>query len=261
MIKRGDFVKILKLTKEFLSTLFDPKISFYAASMSWSTLFFIIPLFVIIFSVVLHMPIFSQYYDKIHSLVASYIIPTNTKIVMNWIDTFVNNAHKMGYIGFGYIIIAAILFFRDYDYIVNDIFNLPRRSFFKAVGLYLALLILIPLILALIVWFITINSKISILKILYQFLLVWILIFIMFKITPQEKLSIRVVAISSFITSFVWTIAKTLFLLYVTYNKTYTTIYGAVSIVLFMFLWIYLSWVIFLHGLQLCNMLSYEDDE
>ena len=261
MIKKSEILKIFKLIKEFLITLFDPKISFYAASMSWATLFFIIPLLVIIFSIILHMPIFNEYYDKIHSLIASYIVPTNSKVVMGWIDTFVNNAHKMGYIGAIYIIIAAVLFFRDYDFIVNDIFDLPRRSFFKALGLYLTLLILIPIILALIVWFITINNKISFLKILSQFILVWIIIFIIFKISPQEKLSFKVVAISSFITSFVWSIAKTLFLLYVTYNKTYTTIYGAVSIVLFMFLWIYLSWVIFLHGLQLCNMLTHEDDE
>ena len=229
--------------------------------MSWSTLFFIIPLLVIIFSLILNLPIFHDYYDKIHSLVASYIVPTNSKEVMQWLDRFVENAEKMGYIGIAYIVLAAFLFFRDYDYIVNDIFDLPRRKLLNAIAVYLSLILLIPMVLTLTIWFISLNNGFTFIKIVSQFLIVWAIIFVIFKLTPKEKLPLKVVALSSFVTSFVWTVAKTLFVLYIAYNKTYTTIYGTVSIVLFIFLWIYLSWVIFLHGLQLCNILTQDEDE
>ncbi|MGD9654678.1 MAG: hypothetical protein AB7U44_05730, partial [Sulfuricurvum sp.] len=39
-------------------------------------------------------------------------------------------------------------------------------------------------------------------------------------------------------------------------NKSYATIYGSFSIVLFLFLWIYASWIIFVYGLKLCYLLN-----
>ena len=252
--------RLYSLTKDFLINLFEPKVSFYAASMSWATLFFIIPFFVIIFSIIINTPIFSQYYDTIHNFVESILMPTSSKLIMSWIDKFVQNADKMGIIGFVYVIIAAIMFFRDYDYIVNDIFDNQRRSFLKAVVLYTILLILIPAALIISIWFLMIvNSKFHFSQYILQFLIIWFMVFIVYKITPKQKLPIKVVALSSFIATLVWSISKTLFVLYISLNQTYTTIYGAVSIILFLFLWIYISWVIFLHGLQLCAILVDED--
>ena len=253
---------LLRLTKSFITELFEPKISFYAASMSWATLFFIIPFFVIIFSVVINTPIFNQYYATLHNFVESIVMPTQSKLIMSWIDKFVSNAGAMGAIGFIYVIIAAILFFRDYDYIVNDIFDDQRRDFIKGVVVYTSLLILIPIALTFSFWFLMlVNSKFHFSQYILQFLILWLLVFIIYKVTPKEKLPIKVVAISSFIATLVWSIAKTLFVLYISLNQTYTTIYGAISIVLFMFLWIYISWAIFLHGLQLCSILIEDTKE
>jgi membrane protein len=230
--------------------------------MSWATLFFIIPFFVIIFSIIINTPIFSQYYDTIHNFVKNVVMPTQSELIMSWIDKFVQNAGRMGAIGFIYVLIAAILFFRDYDYIINDIFNDSRRSFFKGVGLYTTLLIFIPIALIVSIWFLMlVNSKFHFSQYILQFLIIWLLVFLIYKITPKEKLPVKAVAISSFIATLVWSVAKTLFVLYISLNQTYTTIYGAISIVLFLFLWIYISWAIFLHGLQLCSILVEEDEE
>ena len=261
-MKRVTFKKLFYLTKNFLSNLLEPKVSFYAASMSWATLFFIIPFFVIIFSITINTPIFNQYYSTIHSFVESIVMPTQSKLIMDWIDKFVANAGKLGAIGFIYVVIAAVMFFRDYDYIVNDIFDNNRRKFFEGVLVYTSLLILIPIALISTFWFLMlVDSKFHFSQYFLQFALVWLLVFIIYKITPKEKLPIKVVALSSFIATLVWFIAKTLFVLYISLNQTYTTIYGAISIVLFLFLWIYISWAIFLHGLQLCSILVDDEDE
>jgi len=253
--------KIFNLTKEFLANLLEPKVSFYSASMSWATLFFIIPFFVIIFSIIINTPIFSQYYDTIHNFVKNVVMPTQSELIMSWIDKFVQNAGKMGLIGFFYVVIAAIMFFRDFDYIVNDIFDDQRRSFLEATIVYTSLLILIPISLIVSIWFLMlVKSQFHFSQYILQFLIIWFIVFIIYKISPKEKIPTKIVAISSFIATFIWSIAKTLFVLYISINQTYTTIYGAISIVLFMFLWIYISWAIFLHGLQLCSILVEEDD-
>ena len=251
---------IFKLFKSFIAELFEPKVSFYAASMSWATLFFMIPLLVIILSVVIYTPIFNQFYSNIHSIIANSLMPGSSKQIMEWIDSFVANAANMGVIGVVYIIVAAVLFFRDFDYIVNDIFDKSRRTLFEAFLVYGGLLLFIPLSLGGTIWLFTkIDNTFHLAPQLLQFIIIWAIIFVIYKVAPKEKLSVRVVAISSFIATLVWFIAKFIFVLYLYYNKTYTTIYGAVSVALFLFLWIYISWTIFLHGMQLCSVLSNED--
>ena len=255
-------IYIFKLTKIFIIELFEPKVSFYAASMSWSTLFFIIPLIVIILSIIIYTPIFNEYYAKIHNLIEDALVPTSSKQIMTWIDTFVANASQMGYIGTFYVIIAAILFFKDFDYIVNDIFDDSRRSFFEALLVYGILLISIPTAIASSIWiFSKINNTLHFGPAIIQFLIIWAIIFTIYKVAPKEKIPFNILAISSLVTTIVWYVAKSIFVFYILYNKTYSTIYGTISVVLFTFLWIYISWMIFLHGLQLCSMLLKEDEE
>jgi len=231
---------ILKLTKGFIVELFEPKVSFYAASMSWSTLFFMIPLLVIILSIVIYTPIFNQFYSNIHSIIANSVMPGSSKQIMEWIDSFVANAASMGVIGFIYIVVAAVMFFRDFDYIVNDIFDKSRRTLLEALIVYGGMLIFIPLSLGGTIWLFTkIDNTLHLAPQMLQFLIIWAIIFTVYKVTP----------------------AKSLFVLYLYYNKTYTTIYGAVSVALFLFLWIYISWTIFLHGMQLCSVLSNDEEE
>ncbi len=256
------FRKVIVLTKDFIKELFEPKISFYAASMSWATLFFIIPLLVIIFSIILNTPIFNEYYQNIHTLIGNYLVPTNSQVVMSAIDNFVANASKIGIIGLIYVIIAAIFFFRDFDYIVNDIFQEQRRSLLKTITLYGALLILLPIFIALSFWiYLFIAKKFALGNYILQFFIFWAVTAIIYKVTPKDKIPIKIALLSSFIATIVWFLAKSIFIFYILYNKTYTTIYGTISIIMFMFLWIYISWAIFLHGLQLCNILSNSDED
>ncbi|MCG3717085.1 YihY/virulence factor BrkB family protein, partial [Aliarcobacter butzleri] len=51
-------------------------------------------------------------------------------------------------------------------------------------------------------------------------------------------------------------ISKNLFIYYVIYNKTYTTIYGSLATLLFTFFWIYVSWIIYLYGIKMCHKLD-----
>jgi len=264
VLKRSNkefLIYLFRLIKEFIIELIEPKISFYAASMSWSTIFFIIPLFVIILSIVIYTPFFNEYYEKIHNLITQALVPTSSKQVILIVDNFIANASKMGYIGIIYVTIAAILFFRDFDFIVNDIFGHSRRSLLDAIKFYGLFLIIMPLIIVASIWVISLlKNYISFTNSLLLFLIIWILIGSIYKFAPKEEIPTNIAALSSFIATVVWLIAKSIFIFYILYNKTYTTIYGTVSMVLFTFLWIYISWMILLHGLQLCKILIDEED-
>ncbi|WP_314988890.1 YhjD/YihY/BrkB family envelope integrity protein, partial [uncultured Campylobacter sp.] len=50
--------------------------------------------------------------------------------------------------------------------------------------------------------------------------------------------------------------SKYVLLYYAILNETYRSIYGSFAVLLFFFLWIYVSWVVFLYGFKFCVFLE-----
>ena len=249
----------------FFKELFDDRIGFYAASMSWSTIFFIIPFMVILLVLFTHMPIFDTAYQELHNLIAKNMVSSDSNTIMTHIDKFVANADRLGLIGIAYVVIAALLFFKDYDFIVNDIFEKPKRSIIGAVRTYFVLLLFLPLMLGSSFWlseqitqylkYLDISNGIHIYYAI-SYIIIWLLFYIAYQFSPREHINPKASIISSFITSLIWYISKSIFIFYIIHNKTYTSIYGGLSTMLFFFLWIYISWAIFLHGLRFCYLIN-----
>lgn len=251
--------------RDFLGDLFDDKIGHYASSLSWSTLFSIIPLLAILLWIFTTLPLFDPVHQQIENLIFSNLMPTDSKEVMEYINIFMGNSYKLGYVGVFYVIFAAILFFKNYDYIVNDIFNVPNRGILKALRTYLLLLLIIPSMMGasfylsgLIQGYLdrhSITGSIHLLHFL-PYLIIWMVFYLLYQVSANTRVTISSALISSFIASLVWYLSKSGFVYYVLHNKTYLSIYGSVSTVLFFFLWIYVSWAIFLHGLKFCDLLN-----
>jgi membrane protein len=89
-----------------------------------------------------------------------------------------------------------------------------------------------------------------------SYIMVWGLFFLLYKVSANTKVSTKSSLISSFVASTVWSLSKYLFVLYITYNKTYSTIYGSFSVVMFFLIWLYISWIIFLYGVKFCYLLN-----
>lgn len=268
-------IKIRQLIKEyyifirdFLAALFQDKLSYYSASLSFYTLFSIIPLLVIVLSIFTNLPIFNDIYSNIQTLIFENLMPTHSKEVLTYINGFVENSAKLGMVGVIYVLFTSMMFFKNYDYIVNDIFECERRSFWSSVTVYWTLVTLTPIMLVLSFYLSTqiqnmLNKNewtatIHMLNML-PFFIIWSIFFLSYKISANTNISNKAALISSFIASLAWYLAKMGFVFYVMHNKTYLSIYGGFSILLFFFLWIYISWAIFLHGLKFCHLL--ENDE
>ena len=259
------FKEIPLFLKDFIKDLFYDKLGFYAASMSWSSLFFIIPFLVILLVAFTYLPIFDTAYIKIHKILSQSLVTSNTDMIMSYIDKFVDNAGKLGLIGFLYITVASILFFKDYDFIVNDIFETPQRSIIEAIKTYFGLILILPFMLGGSFWIFAklqeyfgkmVECSYFHFQILLPYLIIWLMFYTAYQISPRVSVHKKAALISSFIASLIWFIAKSIFVYYIIYNKTYTSIYGGLSTLLFLFLWIYISWAIFLHGLRFCYILE-----
>ncbi len=244
---------------------YDPDIPYYAASLSFYTIFTVIPLLLVSLSIFVRLPSFADQYVRLKTFIFSNIMPTSHEMVERYIDTFLTNATKLGSIGFIFIIVASVMFFQNYEYIVAKIFKTRQKNFWNALATYWTMITLGPMLLAASIYLSvkiqhlldssSYTSGIDFLA-LFPFLLVWGLFFIIYKISTSVTIRLKAALISSFFASLIWYIGKNLFIFYTLHTKTYATIYGSMSVMMFFMLWIYLSWIIFLYGQKLCYLLN-----
>lgn len=211
------------------------------------------------------MPSFQSYYEKVQSFIFSSLIPTQQDIVITYLGQFMENTLNMGALGLLFVLYISVMFFLDYEKIVSKIFEVPMRSFWEAIATYWTMLTLMPLGLALslytsslaqdVLLYNEVTSSINLLQ-FSPYFIIWLLFLVMYTISAKVKIHLKSALIASFIASLVWYASKTFFVYYVAYNKTYLSIYGSFSILLFFFLWIYFSWFIYLYGLKLCFLLN-----
>ena len=256
---------IFKELKFWVGTFIDKDLTLYAASLSFYTIFTIIPLLLIVMTLLTSLPNFSEYYLKIEAFIFSNLMPVNSEIVMKQINGFVDNASELGTIGFIVVLTSSILFFENFEYIANKIFHAPDRTLIRAFGVYMTFLVLTPLAMG-VSFYITGNvasllgshSLTSSLDILpfVPYGIIWALFFLIFQVAPNVNVNPRAAAISSFIISIVFTLSKHVFIYYVFLNKSYATMYGSFATLIFLFLWIYVSWIIFIYGLKLCHIID-----
>lgn len=255
--------------RDFFKDLLDDRLGYYAASLSWNTIFSIVPLLVILLYVFTTLPLFQEMYDKVQQLIFSNLLPTQSKEIMTYINTFISNSDKLGKVGAFYVLFAAIMFFKNYDFIVNDIFETQKRNLLESIKTYLILIIILPLMMggsfylsSFIQGYLDQNTTTSAIHIysFLPFLIVWGIFYIAYQLSANISIKKRAAFTSAFIASLVWYLSKNAFIFYVIHNKTYTSIYGSISTVLFFLLWIYISWAIFLHGLRFCYLLDKEEE-
>ncbi|WP_345993453.1 YihY family inner membrane protein [Sulfurimonas sp. HSL-1716] len=242
----------------------DKELTLFAASLSFYTIFTIIPLLMIVMTLITSLPSFSEHYETIKNFIFSNLMPVNSQAIMGYIDGFLKNSVKMGVIGFASVIIASMLFFQNFEYIVNRIFHAQKRTVWESVTTYWTLITLTPIALgvsfyisgklAMIVDESILSGWINIIKI-FPYLIIWALFFLIYQIAANIKIEPKASLIASFITSTIFSIAKSSFIYYVVYNKTYATMYGSFAMVIFLFFWIYISWIIFIYGMKLCYIL------
>lgn len=257
--------KIFKEIKFWVNTFVDKELTLFAASLSFYTIFTIIPLLLITLTLLTSMPSFSEHYEGVKSFIFSNLMPVNSEAIMGHIDGFLANSAKMGVISLVMILVSSLLFFKNFEYIANKIFHAQARTLWESITTYWTMLTLTPIALG-VSFYITgyiatlmasheITESFDILP-LIPYIIIWALFFLIFQIAANAKINPRASLISSLIISLIFSASKNAFIYYVFMNKSYATMYGSFAIVIFLFLWIYLSWIIFIYGLKLCYIID-----
>lgn len=243
------------------------ELGYFAASLSFYTVFSLIPLFWVLFYILSQFEGFAIYYSSIRQFLLLNLVPANTATVSSYLDAFLQNSNKMGAMGLVYILLSSIMFYNNYQYVVDKIFIKADYSLLHSIRTYFVLAILMPTTLAAAFYMSDVIqsaigqfSNILHLLSLLSFCMTWLLFFVLFKVSPNMRISYKIVLLVSFLVAGVWQIAKTLFVHYVLSNEIYESLYGSFSVMLFFLIWIYFSWYLVLHGLRTCYLLHCRKD-
>ncbi|MGM0519635.1 MAG: YihY/virulence factor BrkB family protein [Campylobacterota bacterium] len=246
------------LAKTFIDALesfFNDDTTYYAASLSFFTIFSILPIIALFIALVSTFKEFDIYINIFTEYILNIINPTHSEYLIQNLKNYISNSDKLGWLGIFYMLFVFIMFFKDYEYIVNKIHKSKRKSIHFSFIFYSIYIMLLPIIFtALNV--ITALYENTLLTNIFSYLFSWMIFYTLFKYTVNRKLNEKAVIISSLITLITLSISKNLFVYYVIYNKTYTTIYGSLATLLFTFFWIYISWIIYLYGIKICHRLN-----
>jgi len=253
-----DNKKPIRKLISILDSFFNDDTTYYAASLSFFTIFSILPILTLIIAIISNLQQFTQYLELFTNYVLEILNPSHSESFVKIFKSFISNSDKLGSIGIVYMLFVFTMFFKDYEYIVNKIHKTKRKSIHASFFFYLSFIILLPIIFTTYILLTSFYNN-TVFDFLLIFIFVWIIFFALFKLTVNRYITTKSALVSSLTTLIILSITKNLFVYYVLYNQTYTTIYGSMATLLFTFLWIYISWIIYLYGIKMCHRLNMQE--
>jgi len=232
-----------------------------AASLTYMTLFAIVPLLTVCYSMFSIIPAFSAVGDQFQQLIFTRLLPSDEQLIIKYLNDFSSQARQLTAFGVLFLMVSAYFMLKNIEQNFNAIWNVPReRRGISNFLLYWAILSLGPLLLGLALGM---NTYLASLKLFVGYYdsfnlvgqlfewLPWLFtaaaFTLLFAAVPNCKVSVRHAVAGGVVTMLVFELFKTSFSWMVTHSSL-KLIYGAFAIVPLFLLWINLSWMVVLGG-------------
>ena len=245
----------------FVNNFKKERIHVTAGYLSYVTLMSLVPLMVVMFSVMTAFPIFSEIRELIENFVYQNFVPASGDVVQEHITGFVSNASKMSAVAITALFIFAMLLISAIDKCLNKLWRVDeKRRVITSFSMYWMVLTLGPVLVgSSLVLSSYILSMVSLGD--YDLLgLTNVLVralplvasttafFILYMVVPNKVIPAKFAIAGAVLAAVLFEVAKKSFAIYVTQLPSYQAIYGALSSIPILFLWVYLSWLVVLVG-------------
>jgi len=232
-----------------------------AASLAYTTLLGMVPLFTVAFAYVARFPLFEQSEDALEAFLLRYFLPVSGAVVRSYLAEFVAKSSELKGVGTFFVILTAVLLVIQVDQEINTIWgeretrSLARRVFVYALG-FTAGPALIGGAIYFTSWVIenaiaTTSLGAEALTVLTEpvALLVDTTVFtLIYALIPAHRVPFRFALVGGALAAIAFETAKYGFRFYITHFPTYQLIYGALAVVPLFLVWVYVSWIIVLVG-------------
>ncbi len=263
-------MNILKHIQTFLVMLWSrinhDRLTSSSAELAYTTILALVPLITVVFSLLSAFPMFNEVSQSLKQLIYSNLVPTASDTIQNYLEQFIANTKKMTFIGIIGLIVTSLLLINSINNALNRIWQTKRkRSFMYNLTMYWTILTLGPILVGSSV---AVSSYIFSLKWLSNaasgdlllstlpFIISVVGFWLLYSIIPTESIPFKEAAVGALVAAILFEIGKRAFALYVTSFPTYQLIYGVVSSIPIMLVWIYCSWCIVLFGAEFAATLA-----
>ena len=251
-----------------------------AAALSYHTVFGIVPLAIVTLLIFQLFPAYSDIGEKLKNFVydqanlSAFESPatgteetqetiTLTEHLDEIVGKFFTGVNKGSITIFSVVIViwAALALLSTIERTFNNIWHVPRgRNFLNRIINYWAILTLGPLLLGLGVYASAQYATLAQLQktlvtyiapTVVSYIVAIVAFFFLYFVLPNTKVQAKAAIWGAAVAALVWIAAKSIFGYSITELKLYSTVYGVMALVPMTVLWIYITWLTVLFGLQL----------
>ncbi len=240
-----------------------------AAALTYMTLFAIVPLMTVVYSMFSLIPAFKGMGDTVQSFIFTNLVPSAGQEVQTYLAGFSQQARNLTFVGAAMLLITSYLMLKNIEKTFNAIWDVAdARSGLQNFLLYWAVLSLGPICLgiglAMSTYLLSLRllvGEYDSLGLLPQFLqfFPWVLTSAAFTLlylaVPNCKVRFRDAALGGMVTAFCFEIMKDVFT-WIVGRSSFELIYGAFAVVPLFLLWINILWMIVLGGAVLVRSLG-----
>lgn len=240
-----------------------------AAALTYMTLFALVPLLTVTYSMFSVIPAFSGVGDQLQGVIFDNFVPETGEEVKGYLSDFSNQARNLTGIGVGMLVVTAYLMLTNIEKAFNGIWGVKQaRKGLSSFLLYWAVLSLGPFLLGagLLVstYLLSLRlvvqeyDQLGVTPLLFQIipLLMTTMAFtLLFAAVPNCRVPMRYALFGGFVTAICFELLKAGFGAAVS-NSDFKLIYGAFAIVPLFLLWANLLWTIVLAGALFVRILS-----
>jgi membrane protein len=237
-----------------------------AMSLTYITMFALIPALVVAFSVVQAFTGMDKISALVHEFLISNLAVGARDTLEPYLQRFVNNAHatSAGLVGGALLVWSAISLFTNVDAAVNDIWGVKRRrplsqqAVIYWMGITLGPLLLAgSLTLAATARSFLAGTGIRALAVSGGALLTCAFFSLLYLLVPYTKVRIKAAVIAGLAAGVAWEVAKWGYALGIGGIVRYHAIYGSVAAVPIFIFWLFVSWSILLFGARLAFVIQH----
>lgn len=245
----------------------------HAAALTFTTLFAVVPMLTVIFTALAAVPSLHHVSGDIQQFIFDNLVPSTGETVQGYLTDFSRQASQLTVVGIGMLFVTAILMLVTIERAFNEIWQVraPRQGMISFLR-YWAVLSLGPFLLG--AGFL-LSSYLMSLRVLSDtanlvgtvmpglgvipFLFTALGFTLLYTTVPNCRVPLRAGLISGVVAAALFELSKRGFGIFVANFGSYQLIYGAFAAFPVFLLWIYLSWLIILFGVELSRGLVLQE--
>ncbi len=258
-------VRLIQFVQATWHQLGRDKVIIRASGLAYSSLLAAVPMVAVAFAMFSAFGAFDDIKQKVQEFLFSQFLATSQDEIVEYLNQFADSASKLGLIGFLFLVLAAILLLDNIESNFNNIWHVttPRR-FMAKITSYTSVLVFGTLLLGA---SITISARIQATLLrdihfdpgtmetlgawIFPLLLTFFAFLLMYLVIPYTRVRLTSALLGAFIGSILWEVGKNLFANSVGVSVRYSAIYGSLAVIPIFLIWLYITWIIVLLGLEI----------